>query len=51
MLFRSDEFGTPEMIAGMVVLVSFPMIGYALMHYLEGRERPPQATDVAGGDD
>lgn len=49
--FAYDQFGTSEMIAGMVVLVTFPLFGYALMYYLEGRERPPQTAEVAGGDD
>lgn len=49
--FAVEEFGTPEMVWGMVVLVTFPVAGYAVMHYLEGRERPPETADVAGGDD
>ncbi|WP_256558419.1 sodium-dependent transporter [Salinilacihabitans rarus] len=48
--FAYDEYGTPEMIGGMVVLVTFPLIGYALMSVLEGRDRPGTA-EPAGGDD
>ncbi|MEM4780947.1 MAG: sodium-dependent transporter [Halalkalicoccus sp.] len=49
--FAVEEFGEPEMVWGMVVLVTFPAVGYALMHYLEGRERPPKSAEIAGGDD
>ncbi|XVH30658.1 sodium-dependent transporter [Haloferacaceae archaeon DSL9] len=49
--FAWDSRGSPEMIAGMVVLVTFPIVGYALMHYLEGGEEPQAATGVAGGGD
>ncbi len=51
--YAYDNFGTPEMIGGMVVLVAFPVVGYALMWYLEGRSEPASADGVpgAGGDD
>ncbi len=48
--FAYDNFGSPEMIGGMLVLVLFPIIGYALMSILEGRA-PPEAAEVPGGDD
>ena len=32
-----SNFGTPEMIGGVAVFVTFPLIGYATMSYLEAR--------------
>ncbi|WP_101296364.1 sodium-dependent transporter [Halegenticoccus soli] len=49
--FAYDSFGDPRMIAGMVVLVSFPLAGYAVMRYLEGGEEPGPSGKAAGGDD
>ncbi|WP_256547910.1 sodium-dependent transporter [Halovivax gelatinilyticus] len=49
--FAWEERGTPEMIGGMVVLVSFPIIGYLLMWYVEGRNGAKPEPAVAGGED
>ncbi|THE65136.1 sodium-dependent transporter [Salinadaptatus halalkaliphilus] len=49
--FAWDNFREPEMIAGMLVIVLFPIIGYAIMSVLEGRGGHPDAADVTGGDD
>lgn len=46
-----DNFGSTEMIGGILVILAFPAIGYALMSVLEGRKAPPESPDVAGGDD
>lgn len=35
--FAWSNFGTPEMIGGVAVFVTFPLIGYATMSYLEAR--------------
>ena len=50
--FAYDSRGEPEMIAGMIVLVTFPILGYAIMRYVEGGERPPEDVgEPAGGGD
>ncbi|WP_276255357.1 sodium-dependent transporter [Halomontanus rarus] len=49
--FAYDEFGSIEMIGGMVVLLTFPIVGYAIMTVLEGRDRRVEPVDVPGGDD
>ena len=49
--FAVENFGSPEMIAGMAVLVGFPIIGYVVMRYVDARDRTPASTGVAGGDD
>ncbi|WP_226004589.1 sodium-dependent transporter [Natrinema salinisoli] len=49
--FAYDNFGTPEMIGGMFVLVVFPLVGYVFMSVLEGRGRQPEGGEVPGGDD
>ncbi|WP_255194082.1 sodium-dependent transporter [Natronobeatus ordinarius] len=48
--FAYDAYGTAEMIGGMVVLVTFPIVGYVLMSVVDGDERRP-AGEVTGGDD
>ena len=48
--FAYDAYGTAEMIGGMVVLVTFPIVGYVLMSMVDGDERRP-AGEVTGGDD
>ncbi len=48
--FAWENFGEGIMIAGMAVLVTFPIAGYLVMRYVEGR-RPREPVDVAGGDD
>jgi NSS family neurotransmitter:Na+ symporter len=40
------NFGSVQMIGGVVVFVGVPLVGYALMSYLEGR-REPLARDEA----
>jgi len=35
------EFGTPEMIGGAVVLVTFPLLGYAIMSITQSPDRSP----------
>ncbi|MDG5760790.1 sodium-dependent transporter [Natronococcus sp. A-GB1] len=49
--FAWEDFGSPEMIGGMLVIVLFPIIGYGVMSVLEGRGGGPDAADVTGGDD
>lgn len=49
--YAYDQFGTPEMIAGMGVLVGFPAVSYAVMYYLEGGDRTPPEPEPAEGDD
>lgn len=49
--YAYDQFGSREMIGGMVVLVTFPIIGYAIMSVVEGRSEPTDTTEIAGGDD
>ncbi|WP_336362850.1 sodium-dependent transporter [Halalkalicoccus salilacus] len=49
--YAYDQFGTPQMIAGMGVLIGFPAVSYAVMHYLEGGDRTPPEPEAAGGDD
>ncbi|WP_081661451.1 sodium-dependent transporter [Halopiger djelfimassiliensis] len=49
--FAYDNFRSPEMIGGMVVLVLFPTVGYVVMSIVEGRGGPPERADVPGGDD
>ncbi|AGB38269.1 sodium-dependent transporter [Natronococcus occultus] len=46
-----EDFGSAEMVGGMLVIVLFPIIGYGLMSVLEGRGGGPETTDVTGGDD
>ena len=52
--FAYDNFGEGIMIAGMAVLVTFPIIGYLVMRYFED-ETPAQpragAPGAGGGDD
>ncbi|WP_083860409.1 sodium-dependent transporter [Natrialba hulunbeirensis] len=49
--FAWENFREPEMIAGMLVIVLFPIIGYAIMSVVEGRGGKPGTTEVTGGDD
>jgi NSS family neurotransmitter:Na+ symporter len=49
--FAVENFGTPEMIAGMVVLVTFPLAGYGVMRYVDAQDRTQATTGVTGGDD
>ncbi len=49
--FAVENFGSPEMIGGMLVIVLFPIIGYAVMSVLEGRGGRPETAEVPGGDD
>ncbi|WP_247004086.1 sodium-dependent transporter [Halosolutus gelatinilyticus] len=49
--FAYENFGDREMIGGMLVLVLFPIIGYAIMSIVEGRRGHPDAAEVPGGDD
>ncbi|MFU8869754.1 sodium-dependent transporter [Natronococcus sp.] len=49
--FAWEDFGSPEMIGGMLVIVLFPIIGYGIMSVLEGRGGGPDTADVTGGDD
>ncbi|ELZ21015.1 sodium:neurotransmitter symporter [Haloterrigena salina JCM 13891] len=49
--FAWENFGTPEMIGGMLVIALFPIIGYAIMSVLEGRGGRPDTAGVTGGDD
>ncbi|SER29466.1 sodium-dependent transporter [Natrinema salaciae] len=49
--FAYENFGSPEMIGGMVVLVTFPAIGYAIMSVLESGGGRPEGDEVPGGDD
>ncbi|WP_293031930.1 sodium-dependent transporter [Natronococcus sp.] len=49
--FAWEDFGSPEMIGGMLVIVLFPIIGYGIMSVVEGRRSDPDTADVTGGDD
>ncbi len=49
--FAWENLGEDIMIAGMAVLVAFPVVGYLVMRYIDGRERPPEPAGAAGGDD
>ncbi|MEY7852222.1 sodium-dependent transporter [Natrarchaeobius sp. A-rgal3] len=49
--FAWENFGSPEMIAGMLVIVLFPIIGYAIMSVIEGRRGESEPAGVTGGDD
>ncbi|ELZ04825.1 sodium:neurotransmitter symporter [Natrialba asiatica DSM 12278] len=49
--FAWENFREPEMIAGMLVLVLFPLIGYAIMSLVEGRRDTTDTAGVTGGDD
>ncbi|RQG94027.1 sodium-dependent transporter [Natrarchaeobius chitinivorans] len=49
--FAWENFGEPEMIAGMFVIVLFPIVGYAIMSVVEGRHGEPDSAGVTGGDD
>jgi neurotransmitter:Na+ symporter, NSS family len=49
--FAWENFGTAEMVGGMLVIVLFPIIGYVIMSVVEGRGREPTSAGVAGGDD
>ena len=49
--FAWENFGEDIMIAGMAVLVTFPVVGYLIMRYLEGPSQPRDAVGPAGGDD
>ncbi|AUX09755.1 Na+-dependent transporter, SNF family [Halalkaliarchaeum desulfuricum] len=48
--FAYENFGTNEMIAGVAVLITFPIAGYLIMNYFD---KPEATTDTAapGGDD
>ncbi|NKE37843.1 sodium-dependent transporter [Natronococcus sp. JC468] len=46
-----EDFGSAEMIGGMLVIVLLPIVGYGVMSVLEGRGGDPGTTDVTGGDD
>ncbi len=50
-VFAYQERGTPEMIGGMVVLVTFPIFGYIVMSVVDGRGDPTEAAEISGGDD
>jgi neurotransmitter:Na+ symporter, NSS family len=49
--FAWENFGTAGMIGGMLVIVLFPIIGYAIMSVVEGRGREPTSAGATGGDD
>ncbi len=49
--FAYENFGSPEMIGGMFVLVVFPIVGYALMSVLERRGGQPGGAEISRGDD
>ncbi len=49
--FAWENRGTPEFYGGIAVLVSFPIIGYAIMSIVEGRRGQPDTAEVPGGDD
>ena len=49
--FAYDAFGTAEMYGGVAVLVTLPIVGYAVMSMTEGRGGEPDTADVTGGDD
>ena len=49
--FAYENFGTTEMIGGMVVLVTFPVIGYVAMRIVDRGPEPTGGPEVAGGDD
>lgn len=49
--FAWDNFGEDIMVAGMVVILTFPIVGYLVMRYVEGRNQHQEATVAAGGDD
>ncbi|WP_138005215.1 sodium-dependent transporter [Halalkalirubrum salinum] len=49
--FAYDQFGSDVMIAGMVVLVAFPVAGYAIMSVADGGRQTSTAVDAPGGDD
>lgn len=46
-----DDFGTPEMIGGTLVIISFPVIGYAIMRVVEKRRDRRGSPRPTGGDD
>lgn len=49
--FAWEERGSPEMIGGMVVLITLPLLSYVLMWYVEGRGGTRPDRDVAGGEE
>ncbi|WP_255192667.1 sodium-dependent transporter [Natronobeatus ordinarius] len=49
--FAWENFGESVMIAGMAVLVTFPIVSYLFMRYLEEADRPRAPTGAPGGDD
>ncbi|MXV61423.1 sodium-dependent transporter [Natronorubrum sp. JWXQ-INN-674] len=49
--FAWENFGSAEMIGGMLVIVLFPIIGYAIMSVVEGRGGQPDTAEIPGGDD
>ncbi len=49
--FAYDEFGTPEMIGGMLVIVLFPIIGYGIMSVADRTATETDTAEVTGGDD
>jgi NSS family neurotransmitter:Na+ symporter len=40
------NFGTPQMLGGVAVFVGVPILGYALMSYVEGRRELLQNKDA-----
>jgi len=49
--FAYENWGTSEMIGGMLVLVTFPVVGYIIMSIVDNGRRPRETADIAGGDD
>ncbi len=49
--FAYEQWGTNEMIGGMIVLVTFPLIGYAIMSIVDNGREPTDTAELVGGDD
>ncbi|AHG00367.1 sodium- and chloride-dependent transporter [Halostagnicola larsenii XH-48] len=49
--YAVDEFGSPEMIGGMLVIVLFPLIGYGIMSVADRSAVEEETAEVPGGDD
>ena len=49
--FAYEQWGTQEMIGGMIVLATFPVIGYVIMSIVDNGRQPPETAGVPGGDD
>ncbi len=50
-LFAYQEFGTREMIGGIIVLVTFPTIGFIVMSIVDDGAEPGDVAETVGGDD